>query len=76
MTYKELQELTEGRSLPLFGKNEDGENVIIEHRTEKYTHDLDSIERVYFKISTAQHNGWMKIVHIYDDGSVEGFYRK
>lgn len=68
MTYKKLKELTNGKQLPVAGVNEDGENVIIQHRTAR--------ERNYFRLTTAQHNGWTRVNIIYEDGSTEELYQK
>lgn len=68
MTYTQLQKLTVGRSLPLFGKNEDGENVIIEHGAASGVR--------FFKLTTAQDNGWCRINIIYADSTSEEYYQK
>ena len=76
MTYKELQSLTESMSLPVAGTNDSGENVIVEHHIDKWTYDDESWERRYFKLTTAQHNGWTRHNYIYEDGDCEEFYSK
>lgn len=68
MTYKELEQMTEGTHLPLAGENEHGEVVIIEEGK------VDE-ERV-FRVTTAQHNGWVRINYFYKDGSVEEMFDK
>lgn len=68
MTYQKLQQLTEGLPLPLAGKNEHGENVIIELGS--------SCDNPFFKLITSQYNGWTRINLIYEDGSSDEFYRR
>lgn len=76
MTYAELKKLTEGKTLPLTAKNEDGENQIISHGTDKWTYAEETWNRNFFKITTAQHNGWTRINLIYEDGATEELYQK
>lgn len=71
MTYKELEKLTEGKTFPICGTNEDGENVIIEHG---YNEEWSGGK--FFKLTTAQHNGWMRTNYIFEDGTVEELYKK
>ena len=68
MTYAEIQQLIEGRSLPLSGKNNDGENVIV--------HTGNDHGRDFFLLIIAQHNGWIRRNYIYADGSAEEFYTR
>ena len=76
MTYQELKRLTAGHSLPLAAKNEDGENVIIEHRTDHWIIGKLEMDRNYFLILTAQHNGWTRHNYIYENDSTEEFYSR
>ena len=69
MTYQELTNLCKGETLPWCAKNEDGENVIISHGCDKQAGN-------YFKLQTAQHNGWTRLNHIYEDGSSEESYER
>ena len=64
MTYKELQQLVKYHELPVCGKNEDGENVIVEHGN------------CYFKVTTAQNNGWTRINVYHANGTTEETYQK
>jgi hypothetical protein len=68
MTYEELQELTEGRSLPLCGKNPDGENVIIEQG--------NAAGVGFYKLTTSQRNNWNRINIIYADSTSEEYYER
>lgn len=68
MTYTELQHLTAGRAMPLAGRNEDGENVVI--------HAGSIPGREFFLLITAQANGWIRRNYIYADGSSEEFYTR
>lgn len=67
MTYKELTTMCQGKTFPLCAKNEDGENVVIAHGCN---------ETNYFKLTTAQHNGWTRQNIIFEDGSTEEFYER
>lgn len=64
MTYQEVYQLTQGRTLPLCGQNVDGENIIIERGDG------------FLKLTTAQHNGWTRLNILFADGSSEEYYRK
>lgn len=76
MTYLELKKLTAGYQLPIAGKNEHGENVIIQHMTDKWSYNGATWERKYFQLTTAQNNGWTRHNFIYEDGDSEEFYTK
>lgn len=76
MTYKELNRLCKDKSLPITAKNEDGENIIIERGCDKWSYGSDHWERNFFKIVTAQHNGWTRINFIYEDGTTEELYQR
>lgn len=67
MTYQEIKQLCQGKHLPTTAKNEDGENVIIEQGCD---------EMNFFKLTTAQNNGWARINLIYEDGSTDELYQK
>lgn len=68
MTYCDCLDLIKDFEIcPIAGKNEDGENVMIEH--------YDAGEP-YFKITTFQKNGWARINYLYKGGSVEEIYEK
>jgi hypothetical protein len=76
MTYTKLRKLTEGKHLPICGKNDDGENVIIEHCSDKGTYANQSFTINYFKLTTAQHNGWARHNYIHENGTTEEFYTR
>lgn len=67
MTYQDLAKLTEGKPFPLCGTNEDGERVIIQH---------GKAGQPFFKLSTVQHNGWIRTNYVYEDGSTEELYSR
>ena len=68
MTFGELERLINGRTLPLGAENEDGEPVIIEGgRTDG--------ER-WFKLTTSQNNGWLRINYIWENGLFEELFEK
>ena len=68
MTYQELKNLTDGKQLPIAGKNEDGENVIVSHGKIG--------DRKYYKLTTAQSNVWTRYNYVYEDGDTEESYTK
>lgn len=74
MTYREIKSLCMGRHLPIAATNEDGENVIIEQGSERWTYENEKWERHFFKLSTAQHNGWTRINMYFDDNQTDEFY--
>ena len=55
--------------MPLCGKNVDGENVIIEQGKEPGSGN-------FFRLTTAQDNGWTRINILYENGDREEFFRK
>jgi len=68
MTFGELERLINGRTLPIGAENEDGEPVIIEGgRTDG--------ER-WFKLTTSQNNGWLRINYIWENGLSEELFEK
>ena len=69
MTYQELERITKRQTLPLCGKNVDGENVIIEQGKEPGSGN-------FFRLTTAQDNGWTRINILYENGDREEFFRK
>lgn len=68
MTYQEFKSITDGKQLPISGKNDNNENVIISHGT------IDG--RKYYKLTTAQNNGWTRFNYIYEDGDTEESFTK
>jgi hypothetical protein len=56
--------------LPLVGKNEDGETLII-----SVVKDIETGSDA-FKVETAQDNGWMRVNIYYKDGTVEELYER
>ena len=64
MTYKEINAVCAGKTFPLSAKNSDGENIIIERG------------KGFFRLTTAQHNGWARINTVYEDGTSEETYSK
>lgn len=63
-----------GESLLMAAKNEYGENVIIAHGTQQWSYNGKSWYENFFKISTAQHNGWTRHNMIFENGNAEEFY--
>ena len=64
MTYKELRRLCFGKRLPIVATNADGENIIIE------------AGKGFYRLTTAQHNGWCRIDTVYADGTSEEIYTR
>ena len=64
MTFAQLQRITEGRHFPIAGQNNDGENIII------------AKGNGFYKLTTAQHNGWNRIELIYENGTIEEHYER
>lgn len=64
MTFDEIEKMVSGKGLPICGKNEDDENVLIEKGDGCY------------KLTTAQHNGWTRINLYHRDGSIEEMYER
>jgi hypothetical protein len=67
MTYTELHTLCQGRQLPIAGKNEDGDPVIIEQGKDS---------QPFYIVTTSQPNGWCRVRTYYADGSTEESYRR
>lgn len=68
MTFKELKKLTSGKELPLMGKNENGEAVIIQA--------IGCKGEEGFKTTTAQHNGWVRENYFWKNGTVEELFSR
>ena len=66
--YDELVKMTDGKALPLVGKNEDNEVVIIEAGASEGDH--------FFRVTTVQHNDWCRINTYWESGTVEETYKK
>ena len=76
MTYCELQSICHGKQLPIVATNEDGENVIIAHGCQHWTYRDIKLDRPYFELTTAQHNGWTRHNLVFKDGATEEFYER
>ena len=76
MTYEELKKLCAGKHLPITAKNEDGENIIIEQGVQTWSTEYETWDRNFFKIVTAQRNGWTRINLIFEDGASDELYQK
>lgn len=68
MDYLALLKLSENNPPPTGALNELNENVIIESGCNEMGK--------FFRLTTCQHNGWMRINYIYEDGSNEELYEK
>ena len=76
MKYEDLKKSCEGKTLPLVGKNEHGENVIVESGCEKWSYCDERWDRNFFKTTTAQSNGWTRTNIFFEDGATVEFYTK
>lgn len=68
MTYKELKRMLTNKTLPIMGRNQDGEPVLIEEGRNEDGH--------LYQLSTSQDNGWLRINTYYEDGSIDETYSK
>ena len=66
--FDELAKMTAGKTLPLTGKNEDNEVVIIEGGASEG-------ER-FFRVTTVQHNDWCRVNTYWEYGTIEETYKK
>ena len=66
--YEYLESLAEMADLPIVGTNVEGEHVVIE--------DGASGDRHFYRVTTAQHNGWLRINTYWDDGDTEETYKR
>lgn len=66
ITFEYIKDLIKDKELPLAGVNEDGENVIVEW----------SAQYGAYRVTTIQHNDWLRINHYYKDGTIEETYSK
>ena len=64
-----------GEALLLAAKNEYGENVVITHGTQESIIDGKAYFENFFKIATAQHNGWTRYNMVFENGHMEESYR-
>ena len=69
MDYKTLDELLKGRMFPVVAVNENNENVIVVSGVNKYMGE-------FYRVTTAQKNGWCRINTYYEDGTCEEEYTK
>ena len=68
MTYKKIASMIAGSSLPIAGRNEHGEPVVIEGGS--------SSNGKFFRLTTAQSNNWCRINTYYENGTCEETYRR
>lgn len=66
--FEELVKMTDGKTLPIIGKNEDNEVVIIEAGANE--------DERFFRVTTVQHNDWCRINTYWESGTVEETYKK
>lgn len=69
MTYKLLEQMTNGLSLPVAGVTEANEPVIV-------ARGMTEDHRKFFRITVAQDNDWLKVVTFWEDGTAEETYEK
>lgn len=70
MTYKEIKNKVNefDELLPITAVNENNENIVIEEGKEESLH--------FYVITTAQNNGYLRINHYYEDGTVTETFGK
>ena len=68
MTYWDIKNIVKGRRTPLNYENEYLENAIIEEGKDDEGH--------FYKITVAQGNGWCKVTHYYETGTITEEYTK
>ena len=67
-SYEDIQKFAEGKTLPIIGKNEENELVIIEQDTLG--------DEKYFQVITVQHNDWRRVNVYWKNGTIEQTYIK
>ena len=67
-TFQDLKKMTAGKTFPMTAVNADGEAVIVEAGKEGGVR--------FYKLSTAQHNNWLRINYIWEDGTMEELYER
>ena len=67
--YQYFKKLTSGKTLPMAATSkETGENVIIECGNDG--------EQNFYKVTTSQENGWLRINTYYADGSIDETFKR
>lgn len=69
MTYESISKLMDSHESPCTAENENGETVIIERFRDNYN-------RYFYRLQTAQTNGWLRISEYYADGTITETYRR
>ncbi len=67
--YEILKRRAQGQTLPLAGQNASGENFIL-------SEGRDQDGRHFYRLETAQHNGWCAITTYYENGDQEETFRR
>lgn len=68
MDFQELMELAEDKARVFAAVNQYGENMVI-------SYDYNGGDR-YFRVETAQHNGWTRINYVFENGTREELFKK
>ena len=68
MTYEQIKDLVNGKSLPISAENENGENVIISEGKTSNMH--------FYETQTAQKNDCVRINTYYQNGVTEETFEK
>ena len=66
MSYKKIARMVVGKSLPVAGRNEHGETVVVEGG--------QSASGRFFRITTAQSNNWCRINTYFENGNSDETY--
>ena len=67
MTYWDIRKIVKGKT-PVAAENECLENVVIEEGRDEEGH--------FYRLTTSQGNGWLKVNHYYETGVITENYEK
>lgn len=68
MSYKKIAGMVAGKCLPVAGRNEHGETVVVESG--------QSNGGRFFRVTTAQSNNWCRINTYYENGNSDETFRR
>lgn len=68
MDFHAIEKLLDGKTPPVIGKNDKGENVVIEAGRDESGR--------FYRIEASQNNGWLRITTIYENGDRDETFRK
>lgn len=68
MMYDLINTIAARADLPIVGTNEEGEHVVIEAGA--------SGDRHFYRMTTSQRNGWLRVNTYWNDGDTEETYKR